>query len=72
MMVATSTHGLFNPLPSYSGRVKAAGSAGLVVTNATKGDTGNFSVTITATDAENQAVTLQRTAVVIVGGGCYV
>ena len=61
-MIAFLSHGVFAPLPAFSGRVQQAANGGIVLSHVTTGDAGNYTVEVNVrgtTDAFKHTVILQ-------------
>ena len=60
------SHGYFNDMPAFSGRVQMTSGAGLVIRHVTAAESGNYSVEINGADASGTLTVLQRTAQVFI------
>ena len=49
-MIATSSHGHFSPLPTFSHRVQQVGLGGLIISHVTPQDAGSYTVEVNGTD----------------------
>jgi hypothetical protein len=67
-MVAILSHGTFVPLPAFSERVTYVPYAGIVIQNVITGDTGNYSIEISVSNAAQVLNTYRRSVYLEITG----
>ena len=67
-MIAMLSHGMFLPLPAFSGRVEHGSDGTLTIHNLAEEDSGNYTIEINGKGASGLAFTLSNTIYVQVAG----
>ena len=70
-MIAIYSHGYFNDMPAYSGRVEMTSDVGIVIRHVTTSESGNYSVEINGVDASGRFTVLRRFVRVFISSKCY-
>jgi hypothetical protein len=61
-MIAILSHGVFLPVPAFSGRVQQAANGGIVLNHVTESDAGNYTIEVNVhglADPVTHTLTLQ-------------